>query len=80
MRVGVQVRQVGISPLQFWDGGAWATRPSFVEADLHGDGTWTLPDVDLTEAGRYRVLITASDSSGNIGAWQDYVINNFQVQ
>ena len=76
----VQVRQVGISPLLFWDGDAWVTRAAYVEADLHNNGSWTLPDVELTAAGSYRVLLTVDDNNGNTGTWRDYVINNFQVR
>ena len=76
----VQVRQVGISPLLFWDGDAWVTSWAFPEANLNGDDSWTLPDVELTASGSYRVLLTVVDNDGNTGTWRDYVINDFEVQ
>ena len=78
--VRVQVRQVGISPLLFWDGDAWVTSWAFPEANLNGDDSWTLPDVELTASGSYRVLLTVVDNDGNTGTWRDYVINDFEVQ
>ena len=79
-RVRVQVRQVGISPLLFWDGDDWVTRSVFLDANLEGDGSWTLPDVELSESGRYRILLWARDGNGNIAGWRDHEVGDFLVQ
>ena len=79
-RVRVQVRQVGISPLLFWDGEDWVTSSVFLDANLESDGSWTLPDVELSESGRYRILLWARDGNGNIAGWRDHEVGDFLVQ
>ncbi len=65
-RVLVNVQQLGVTPAQFWNGSAWTPASVFPEASLHASNTaWTLPNVDLTNSGNYRVSVIAIDNAGN---------------
>ena len=68
-RVRVRVQRLGVSPAEFWNGAAWVTVSSFRDTILDGNGTsttWTLPQVDLSIPGNYRVRVISIDNEGNV--------------
>ena len=68
---GVQVVRVRIRNVQtgeYWNGTVWQAGWAWNIAVLNGDGTWTLPSVDLTQVADYDVLLWAWDTAGNRAA------------
>ena len=62
-RVRIYVRK--LSTGEYWNGSAWVPAWSWVLATDSGAGTWTLPGVDASDAGNYKVLVWAWDVVGN---------------
>ena len=55
---------------RYWNGQDWVNSWEWNVAELDGD-TWTLPQVNLDEPGRYAVLLWAWDNEDNRSNWQD---------
>ena len=53
--------------------------PSFVDATLNGDGTWTLPGVTLNTVGNYRIRVIAIDNAGNTAQSTENPFTDFSV-
>ena len=51
---------------EFWDGSAWVSNWSWVLGTADGAGAWTVPKVDVSDSGSYRVLVWAWDTEGNL--------------
>ena len=66
-RVEVEIRnqQTG----QFWNGTSWQQGQVRTTAVLNGS-TWSVPGVNLTAAGQYRILHWAWDDVGNLTGWR----------
>jgi len=80
-RVRVRLQRLDTSPQQFWTGSAWSTSNSYADANINSDGTaWTLPNVDFTNSGSYRIRLRVIDNAGNSSGLNDNPINNFIVQ
>ncbi len=60
VRVLVRNQQTG----QYWNGTSWVSAWSWNAATLDGN-TWTLPNVNLSPAGTYKVLLWAWDDANN---------------
>ena len=79
-RVRVRVQQRDVSPRLYWDGSAWTPAPIYPIAQLNSAGTaWTLPNVDLTSVGDYRIHVLAYDNVGNFAKSSDNPFTNFSV-
>ena len=66
-RVRVRVQQLGVTQARFWNGTAFDSASTFLDANLSSDGTsWTLPGVVLDTTGSYRVRVIAHDNAGNV--------------
>ena len=66
----VQVTVQNLRTQEYWDGEVWVDDWEWNTAELDGQA-WTLPDVDLSVAGRYEILLWAFDDSGNRSNWRD---------
>ncbi len=78
----VRVRILQTSPRLYWDGGAWVTGSIYVDADLNDNNnatTWTVPDVDLDDVGKYRVHVIAVDNAGNVASAAENPRTDFVV-
>ena len=79
-KVRVRIQQLGTSPSRYWNGSTWSDTPTYNEAVLDNFGTsWTLPDVDLSNSGRYRVRLITHDFAGNISRAADIPKSDFLV-
>ena len=79
-RVIVRVQRLRVSPAQYWNGTAWTSASTYPEASLNSDGnTWTLPNVDLTVPGNYRIRVQAFDTAGNKAGALDNPKTDFSV-
>ena len=78
-RVRVRVQQIRISPTRFWAENGWVPNSTFVDATLNGDGTWTVPGVDLDAAGVYRIRVIPTDNAGNTANVLDNPNTDFSV-
>ena len=79
-RVRVRIQTIGQSPVMYWNGSAWTTTSTFPDANVSANGrSWRLPAVDLSNAGNYRVLIVATDISGNVSRGGMNPQTNFSV-
>ena len=79
-RVLVRVQRIDISPRLYWNGTAWTPNSSYPEATLNSSASsWTLPSVDLTESGDYRIHVIAYDNAGNFARAADNPSTNFAV-
>ena len=79
-RVRVRIRQIGVSPSLFWNGSVWTGSSTWVDATLNSNTTsWTLPNVDLTNSGNYRVQLLAYDNAGNIASASENPVTAFSV-
>ena len=56
---------------EYWNGTAWVSAWSWVAAADDGAGSWSIPDVDMSDAGTYRVLVWAWDREGNRANYSD---------
>ena len=63
--IQVRVQQLGVSPVQSWGGSAWVAGLMWLDATVGENNEWSLPGVDLSETGRYRIGLTARDNAGN---------------
>ena len=80
-RVSVLIQNLSVSPAVFWNGSVWTTTPTFVTANLNVPGTiWSVPNVDLTTTGNYRVSMVAVDNAGNVATRAENPISSFTVQ
>ena len=79
-RVRVRVQKLGVSPVKYWNGQTWTTTVSHPDAILSDDGSWVLPNVDLSSIGGYRVRLTANDANGNIAMMVDNPLSTFTVK
>lgn len=79
-RVSVRVARQDTSPIEYWNGVKWQTSPdaTFIAAVVEND-TWSLPGVDLSNEGKYRVRVNARDNAGNIRRSNENPIINFEV-
>ena len=79
--VGVQIQRRDVSPIQYWDGQVWtAANPAIVAASVSANGSsWNLPNVDLTNAGSYRIRLRVQDNAGNLSLGGANLITNFIV-
>ena len=77
--VRVRLRRLTSAGVEYWNGSSWgsSTVPPFV--DLAADGSWTLPDVDLSEGGSYVVQMIARDVEGNASFAADNGVVQFEV-
>ena len=58
---------MGVTQARFWNGTAFDSASTFLDANLSSDGTsWTLPGVVLDTTGSYRVRVIAHDNAGNV--------------
>ena len=64
--VEVQVERTTVNPREYWTGNSWGTSATFVDAVIDGNGSWNLPDVDLSDYGTYRISLRIHDTAGNI--------------
>ena len=79
-RVLVRVHRLRVSPAEYWNGSAWTPSSVYLEANVAaGAEAWALPDVDLTEAGNYRVRLQAIDLAGNRSRPLDNPRTDFEV-
>jgi hypothetical protein len=79
-RVIVRVQRLRVSPAQYWNGTTWTSTSSYPQASLNSDGTaWTLPNVDLTIPGDYRIRVQAFDAAGNKAGATDNPKTDFSV-
>jgi len=79
-RVRVRVQRLDLSPKLYWNGTAWTPTSTYPDADLNDtDTTWTLPSVDLTNTGNYRIHYIVNDNAGNIARVADNPASNFSV-
>ena len=79
-RVLVRVHRLGVSPAEYWNGSAWTPSSVYLEANVSAGGAnWTLPDVDLTQAGRYRIRLQVLDAAGNRSRPLDNPRTDFEV-
>ena len=80
-RVRVRVQQLGITPRLYWNGNAWTESSAYPDATVNENGTaWTLPGVDLTNPGNYRIHIYAYDNAGNIATSADNPRTGFSTE
>ena len=79
-RVRVRIRQIGVSPSLYWNGSVWTDSATWRDATLNSNATsWTLPNVDLTNPGNYRVQLLAYDNAGNIASASENPVSVFSV-
>jgi len=78
-RLQVRVQRLGVSPLEYWNGAVWATKVTWLDATLDNLNMWSLSGIDLSEEGRYRVRVKASDNAGNASNPSDNPILDFNV-
>ena len=78
----VRIQRRNVSPAVFWNGGAvFNTTSTYHEATLNNNGsTWTLPGVDLSVPGNYRILVRAFDNAGNHANASANDSTNFAVE
>ena len=76
-RVRVQIQKIDSIPRLYWNGSAWTTAAGFTEAVVSPNGAaWTLPNVDLTNPGSYRIRLRAHDNAGNVftGTFSNFTV------
>ena len=85
-RVEVRVERRDTNPIQYWDGSAWINTPVRVAATVTSNGqnvsdgfSWSLTNVDLTNAGSYRIRLWARDNAGNTARLGDNPTIDFDV-
>ena len=80
-RVRVRIQQLRVSPALYWNGNAWTAEPVLTDATLSGDNsTWTLPGIDLSTSGNYRIRLIAHDQAGNVARISDLQGSDLTVQ
>ncbi|MFK8078834.1 MAG: sialate O-acetylesterase [Granulosicoccus sp.] len=64
--VRVRIQRRDVDPLLYWNGLEWQSSASnMYQSSTVVDDSWSLPGVDLSEAGEYRIQLLASDNSNN---------------
>ena len=79
--VSVQIRRHTNLGLEFWDGSEWTSTNLFVTARVFSSGNrWSLPAVDLTTPGAYRIRLQARDNAGNVSLGGANPVTRFTVE
>lgn len=68
-RVRIYVRKNSTG--ESWNGSAWVSNWSWVAATSNGAGSWSIPNVDMSDAGSYQVVVWAWDAEGNLANYSD---------
>ena len=77
-RVLVQIN-TRFAPIQYWNKTAWQNQPVWIKAGLE-DTVWTLPNVDFSIPGGYRIKINLRDRTGNITRGVENPITNIRTE
>jgi len=79
-RIQVRVEHISTAPIRFWNGSAWVTSVVWQDAEVDGNGNWTLEGVDLTTPGDYRVRLWMLDRAGNLATPAELPITTFTTE
>ena len=76
----MRVEHISTAPIRFWNGSAWVTSVLWQDAEVDGNGNWTLEGVDLTTPGDYRVRLWMLDRAGNLATPAELPITTFTTE
>jgi hypothetical protein len=83
-RIRVSIDKYDSSPRLYWKGTSigWAndTTTKWRDANIdHSGGTWTLPNIDFSAAGQYRIRLYSKDYAGNTTEISSDFVNVFHT-
>ena len=77
--VRLRIRRLTSAGVEYWNGGSWVSSVQRPFATVTADGTWVLPDVDLSQSGSYVVHLLGRDSFLNVSNATANGIGGFDV-